>query len=278
MAARRRPLEKRRMTLEEFRRRHRPRTVRAGGQRWGVIETKAARGAPVLVMLPGTLGTAEIFWNQITALKGRVRIVSVTYPAVDDIYKLADGLAVLLDGLGIAKASILGSSLGGYLGQWFAARYAERVETLYIGNSFTDPDKVNPARMPAAALRRAPAAMHQAIVLGSIETWPEPEPIFRRMKEILRHSGGKLIPGETLKARVLATATGKKVPPLALPQARTVIIECADDPMIPRAAQQAMRRTYPRAKLYRFPRGGHYPYITRAADYTKILARHLPRA
>lgn len=265
------------MKLEEFRRRHRSRSVRAGGQSWGVIETKGARNASVLVMLPGTLGTAEIFWNQIAALKGRVRTVSVTYPAVADIFALADGLAALFDKLGIAKASIIGSSLGGYLGQWFSARHPERVETLYIGNSLTDPDKVNPAKVPAAVLKRAPAAMHQAIVIGSIDAWPEPEPVFRRLKDILRHSGRKLMSGATLKARVLATATGKKVPQLALPQARTVIIECADDPLIPRAAQKAMRRKYPRATLYRLPRGGHYPYITRPADYTKILARHLPR-
>ena len=230
------------MTLAEFRRRHRPRAVRAAGQTWRVIETKAARGAPALVMLPGTLGTAEIFWNQIAARKGRVRIVSVTYPAVGDILKLADGLAAVFDRLGIEKASVLGSSLGGYLGQWFAARYPARVEALFIGNSLTDPAKVNPAKMPVAALRRAPAAMHRAIVLGSIETWSEPEPVFLRLKEILRESGRKLISGENLKARVLATATGKDAPRPVLPQARTVIIECADDPLMPRAAQKAMRR------------------------------------
>lgn len=265
------------MTLAAFRRRHRPRAIRAGGQTWRVIETKAARGAPTLVMLPGTLGTAEIFWNQIAALKGRARIVSVTYPAVGDIVQLADGLAALLERLGIAQASVIGSSLGGYLGQWFAARHPARVATLYIGNSLTDPAKVNPAQMPAAALRRAPAAMHRAIVLGSVETWSEPEPIFRRLKDILRESGRKRMSGENLKARVLATATGKNVPPPVLPQSRIVIIECADDPLIPRTAQKAMRRKYPRARLYRLPRGGHYPYITRASDYTKIIARHLPK-
>jgi pimeloyl-ACP methyl ester carboxylesterase len=267
------------MKLETFRRRHRTRTVRAANLNWRIIETRGAgRKSPVLVMLPGTLGTAEIFWNQIAALEGRVRVVSVTYPAVGDIYKLADGLAALFDTLGIAKASIVGSSLGGYLGQWFAARHPARVQTLYIGNSLTDPKTVNPANQPVAVLKRAPAKAHQAIVLGSIEAWAEPAPVYRRLKEILRHSGRKLIPREALKRRVLATATGKAVPKLALPPARTVIIECADDPLIPRAAQKAMRRQYPRAKLYRFARGGHYPYITRAADYTKILARHLPRA
>ncbi len=265
------------MTLEEFRRRHRSRAVRAGGQTWRVIETKAARGAPVLVMLPGTLGTAEIFWNQIAALQKRARIVSVTYPAVDAIEKLTDGLAALFDKLGIAKASVIGSSMGGYLAQWFAVRHTGRVETLYITCSLSDPAMVNPAKMPPAALRRAPAAMHRAIVLGSVKSWPEPEPAFRRLKAILDHSGRRLMTANALKARVLATATGKAVPPPALPQSRTVIIECADDPLIPRAAQRAMRRKYPRAKLYRLPSGGHYPYITRAADFTKIIARHLPR-
>jgi pimeloyl-ACP methyl ester carboxylesterase len=265
------------MRLETFRRRYPARAVKAGSQDWRVIETKGARDAPVLVMLPGTLGTAEIFWNQIAGLGRRARIVSLTYPPLGNIVALADSLADLFDKLGIARASVVGSSLGGYLGQWFAARYPERVETLFIGNSLTDPHTVNPARRPPAALKRAPAAEHQAIVLGSVETWPEPEPIFRTLKDILRHSGTKLIPGEALKQRVLATATGQEVPPPVLPANRTVIIECADDPLIPRAAQRAMRKKYPRAKLYRLPRGGHYPYITRAPHYTKILARHLPR-
>ncbi len=111
------------MKIETFRRRHPVQTVRAGGQLWGVIETRGKRGAPVLVMLPGTLGTAEIFWNQIVALEKRIRIVSVTYPPVGNILRLADGLAALFDKLGISKASVVGSSLGGYLGQWFAARH-----------------------------------------------------------------------------------------------------------------------------------------------------------
>jgi pimeloyl-ACP methyl ester carboxylesterase len=265
------------MKIETFRRRHPVKTVRAGGQPWGVIETRGKRGAPVLVMLPGTLGTAEIFWNQIAALGKRIRIVSVTYPPVGNILKLADGLAALFDKLGIAKASVVGSSLGGYLGQWFAARHPKRVETLYIGNSLTDPYTVNPAQKPPALLRRLPPKMHQAIVLGSVETWPEPEPIFATLKQVLLHSGRKLISGKALKQRVLATATGKEVPPPVLPQTRTIIVECVDDPLIPRAAQQAMRRKYPRAKLYRLSRGGHYPYITRPERYTRILARHLPR-
>ena len=121
------------MKLETFRRRHRPRTVRAANLNWRVIQTRGSgKRAPVLVMLPGTLGTAEIFWNQIAALGKRVRIVSVTYPEIGDIKRLADGLAALLDRLGVDKASFVGSSLGGFLGQWFAARHPERTRALVL--------------------------------------------------------------------------------------------------------------------------------------------------
>lgn len=265
------------MKIDTFRRRFPVRIVRAGGQPWRVIETRGKSGGPVLVMLPGTLGTAEIFWNQIASLGRDVRIVSVTYPPVGNLMKLAAGLNALFDKLGIEKASVVGSSLGGFLAQWFAARYPKRVETLFIGNSLTDPYKVNPSRKPPAVLRRLPPADHRRIVLGSVESWKEPEPIFKTLKDILLHSGRKLISPAALKQRVLATATAKEVPPPVIPQSRTVIIECADDPLIPPAAQKEMRKKYPRAARYRLSRGGHYPYITRAERYTRILKRHLPR-
>lgn len=46
----------------------------------GVIEAKGKKGAPTLVLVPGTLGMADIFWNQIVALKGKARVISLTVP------------------------------------------------------------------------------------------------------------------------------------------------------------------------------------------------------
>lgn len=264
------------MKLAAFRRRFAPRRVRAGGLSWQIIETRGrGKSPPVLVMLPGTLGTAEIFWNQIAALGGQVRIVSLTYPEVGDVVRLADSLALLLDRLGIERANVVGSSLGGYLGQWFAARHPERVERLFIGNSLLDPAKVNPARRKPADLRKLPGKVHREIVLGSLAGWAEPEPIFTALKTILIDSGTRLISARALKARVLAVATGKAVPELALPPDRIALIDSEDDPLIPASTRADMRRRYKRAAHYSFPVGGHYPYITRPADYTAILARHI---
>lgn len=266
------------MKQTTFRKRYRPRTVTAGRARWRVIETKGRKGGPTLVMLPGTLGTGEIFWNQIADLPKNVRIVAVTYPPIGDIVRLAKSLATLLDKLGVERASFVGSSLGGFLAQWFAALYPERVQTLFIGNSLLDPAKVNPARRPAEELRKAPPKMHQKIVLGSLASWAEPEPIFAQLKAILRESGEQLISGPELKARVLAVATSGAVPKLAVPLKRIVVIDSKDDPLIPAGTRADMDKVYGGAKFYRFARGGHYPYITRPDRYTRILLRHLPRA
>lgn len=263
------------MDLAEFRRRFPERRETAAGQTWGVIETKAPAGAPTLVMLPGTLGTAPIFWNQIAALGERLRIVSVTYPPLDEIAPLADALRDLFDHLKIERASVLGSSLGGYLTQWFAARHPERVEQIFIGNSLSDPKIVNPARKSAAELRALPGETHQGIVLGSVETWSEPEPVFGFMKDVLRESGQNFISAEALKARVLVVAGGGEVPQVGLPAERVTIIDCEDDPLIPAVGRDDVVRRYPGATLLRLPVGGHYPYITRADAYNAVIAKRL---
>ena len=77
--------------------------VKVGGLAWKVITTRGPRGGPVLLMLPGTLGTAAIFKDVIERCGARLRIVSVTYPQIDDIHRLADSLAALLERCGLSS-------------------------------------------------------------------------------------------------------------------------------------------------------------------------------
>ena len=79
------------------------RAVKVGGLIWKVIATRGAKGSPALIMLPGTLGTAAISKEPIERLGARARMVSVTYPAIDDIHRLADSLAALMEKLGIGR-------------------------------------------------------------------------------------------------------------------------------------------------------------------------------
>ena len=253
------------------------RAVRVDGLLWKLIETRGKKGGPGLVMLPGTLGTAAIFNEPMQRLGAVVRMVSVTYPLIDDIHRLADSLAELMHKLGMAQASMVGSSLGGFLAQHFAARHPHRVEQLILGNTLCDPGLTRRMvqRQRAEDLRAAPATKHRDMVLASVRSWPETEPAVTRLKTLLIDSGTRLLSPRAMKARVLAVQAAPAVPPLTIPGARITIIDCEDDPLLPRAVQDDVVKRYPGARHARLKTGGHYPYIVRPDAYCAVLERAL---
>ncbi|MEO7241682.1 MAG: alpha/beta hydrolase [Variovorax sp.] len=253
------------------------RAVKVDGLTWHLVETPGTRHGPTLMMLPGTLGTAAIFAETMTRFGERVRMISVTYPMIEDIERLADSLAGLMEKLGLEKASLVGSSLGGFLAQHFAARHPERVEQLILGNTLRDPALTRRvvSRQPVERLRQMPPKAHREMVLTSIESWPEDEPVQKKLKEILLDSGSRLLSARAMKARVLAVQAAPAVPKLTIPHERITIIDCEDDPLLPREVQDDVVRTYPGARHVRLPSGGHYPYVLRAKEYNAVLSRAL---
>ena len=253
------------------------RSIRVAGLNWKLIDTKGVKAGPVLLMLPGTLGTAAIFSDAMQALGKKVRMVSVTYPMIEDIHRLADSLAGLMNALGIAQASVVGSSLGGFLAQHFAARHPQRVDRLILGNTLCDPALTRRivARQAVDQLRAQPPRMHRDMVVNSVRAWPETDPRTARLKAILIDSGTRLLSARAMKARVMAVQAAPAVPPLEMAGERITIIDCMDDPLLPRAVQEDVVRRYPGARHVRLDSGGHYPYIVRTADYVAVLRQAL---
>lgn len=253
------------------------RSIRVAGLHWKLIETQGAKDGPVLFMLPGTLGTAAIFADAMQALGQQVRMVSVTYPLIDDIHRLADSLAKLMDALGIPHASVVGSSLGGFLAQHFAARHPQRVDRLILGNTLCDPALTRRivARQAVEQLRAQSARTHRDMVVQSVRSWPESDPRTARLKAMLIDSGTRLLSARAMKARVMAVQAAPAVPALGMAGERITIIDCTDDPLLPRAVQDDVVRRYPGARHVRFDSGGHYPYIVRTDDYVAVLKQAL---
>lgn len=222
-------------------------------------------------MLPGSVGTCEMFFKQIAALRRVVRIVSVSYPAEPSPEKLADGLAGLMAALKIDRASVLGSSFGGYWAQFFALRHAAKVNTLFLGNIFVTPDELFANPMFAPEFVRG----HSAVDLQSV--WRErvaqgPDSELKRIQSDMLDGRQS---AENLKARFVGVIDAKLCPPLPLPSSRIAIIDCADDPIIPPASRQAVRDHYRGAEINTLPTGGHYPHILNPDAYDAVILRRL---
>lgn len=247
------------------------RSARCGGELWPHIDTGGA--GPALVLLPGSVGTCEMFFKQIATLSGNLRLISVSYPAISDPERLADGLAGLFDHLALVKASVLGSSFGGYWAQFFALRHRHRVETLFLGNTFVAPDELfsNPLFSPEW-IHGTCASEMQKFWRDCVAKAPESE---LRALQLDMLSGRQT--AENLKARFVGVVEARLCPPLPLSDQNIVLIDCSDDPIIPPTSRDDVRHRYPGAQSHTLATGGHYPHILNADAYNAVIAERLCR-
>lgn len=90
-------------------------------------------GSQTLVFLVGGTGVSEMYMNYITALEKDYRILTFDYPMeYTSLKELCEGISLLLTKLSIPKAIFVGSSLGGYVAQIFAAAHHEQTEGMCL--------------------------------------------------------------------------------------------------------------------------------------------------
>ncbi|PHP65306.1 hypothetical protein CSC94_19450 [Zhengella mangrovi] len=238
------------------------------GRDWGYREIGQG---PCLLLIPGTLGRGDVFWQQIEALSDRLRFVAVSYPDHGGIAEWADDLFGLLDRLGIGQASVLGSSLGGYLAQFMAGSAPDRVERLIAANTLHSVAGLA-QRMPYALdLMSAPIADLQAGFGAGLGAWRETHPDQHDLVDLLlQEAGGRILEGE-LRARLNALKTAPDLPPVPLGSGRIFTVEADDDPLIPPDMRAAVRDRLQPGTAFRFLTGGHFPYIARPDHYISML-------
>lgn len=115
-------------------------------------------------------------------------MVSVTYPMIDDITRLADSLAGLMDKLGITRASIVGIVARRFSGAALC-RAPRRPggpadPGQYLVGPRADAASGGPV-LPVDALRAHPPRMHRDMVVNSVRSWPETDPFTASLKTLL---------------------------------------------------------------------------------------------
>lgn len=246
------------------------------GEDWTYILT--GTGERTLLFLHGMGGAYDIWFQQIEPLRYDFRIVSITLPKVHSLEGAVDGIKAILDHEGINKTSIIGTSMGGYIAQYFLQVDPDRVDRLVLGNTFP------PNHLFAennAGLRR----------------WIPFIPEWYIMREFRQNASERVVPASENSALVEAylheqysglMSKGQfigrmdvvldyfepnyNIAHIGVPK---LIIESDNDPLIPPQLQDGLKALYPEAVVFAFQGKGHFPYLNQPEGYTQTLRRFL---
>lgn len=251
-----------------FAERHPEQRIVLNGRNWGFLDVG---DGPPLILIPGTLGRCDIFWQQIAALSGQLRIISTSYPDTGGVIDWADDIVALMDKCGIEKATILGSSLGGFLAQYIAATRPDRVAQLVAANTLHSVDGLDQRPPYSFDLEHTPIEDLRDGFGDGLERWRELHPDQTHLVDLLLMEVGGRIPEPELRRRLAALKNGPILPKTGLSTDKIVTIEAKDDPLIPPEIRSAVRETLSPKVAYTFSEGGHFPYIARPEAYTALL-------
>ncbi|HIP23824.1 MAG TPA: alpha/beta hydrolase [Rhodobacteraceae bacterium] len=254
---------------DAFARLHPEARLNINTREWGIL--RVGKSGPMLLLLPGTLGRADIFWQQIEALEGEAQILALSYPDGGSLAEWVEDIVVILGAHSFENITVLGSSLGGYLAQLLAATHPTLFTSLVAANTL--PSVAGIAQFPPYSLNleTTPLGDLRAMFKAGLEGWVTEGNPNAVLGNLLLSEVTTRIPGPELRARLIALKTAPELPAQPLPKSQTFIIDSGDDHLIPPPMRAQLRAALPAARCYHFAQGSHFPYVTHPADYTAIL-------
>jgi pimeloyl-ACP methyl ester carboxylesterase len=230
--------------------------------------------APALVLIRG-LGTQMTEWSpqllqgfvdagfRVVVFDNRDAGLSEKVPAGYRLRDMAADVVGLMDGLGIARATIFGISLGGMIAQLVAYHYPERVDCLFsVMSSSGDPSLPRAAPEVQALLGRTAKGRDGIIALTAESravfgspAWPESEDV--RLAAAAAAYDRCHCPEGVARQMLALIEDGSRTERLRAIRVPTLVIHGADDPLVPLAAGVHTAQCIPGARLEVIPGMGH---------------------
>jgi 3-oxoadipate enol-lactonase len=234
------------------------------------------RGSGDDLVLIHSLGAQLALWDDvIDAFAARYRVLRYDVALRPTIDRMRDDLRALLDRQGIARAHLVGLSMGGMIAQAFAAEHPERVDALVLADTASE---FEPAFRAAWRERAAIARRDgmEPLVEPTVTRWfPAP---FRsaaplacdRVRSFIRAMGATdyAAAGEAL-ARLQLTQR------LGAIRARTLVAVGALDEAIPPRFSVLLREGIAGARYLEWPEVGHAPPLQIPARFAADLLAFL---
>ncbi|WNG87143.1 3-oxoadipate enol-lactonase [Mycobacterium sp. ITM-2016-00317] len=249
-----------------------------------VVESGVPDG-PVVV-LSNSLGATHRMWDaQLDALEPRFRVLRYDTrghgesPAPDGPYSiddLADDLVGILDRFGVARAHLVGLSLGGMTAMRVAARNPERVERMALLCTAAQLPPASAWRDRAATVRAggcsavAPAVVGRWFTLGYLDTHPTERDAWEQMIAATSAAG--------YAGCCEAIAEMDLREQLSQITAPTLAIAGAEDPATPPAALEDITSRIPNARLLIVEEAAHLANAEQPEQISAALIEHLEQS
>jgi pimeloyl-ACP methyl ester carboxylesterase len=246
----------------------------------GVRIWAEVRGSgPPLLLLMGLGASLDTWAMHLDAFAERFRVIAVdnrgagrsdTPPPPWTVPAMAEDALAVLDALDVARAHVVGVSMGGMIAQELAIRHPSRVGRLVLAMSFARPDPIrrtfllhrswarahgatptdeSVASLPwllSAATMRDPPRLAEVLALVATMPFMSAEAYARQIDAILEH------------------VTLDRLPAVAAP---TLVLAAAEDVLTPPFLSEEIAGAVPGARLEVLPRGNHAALIEYPDDF-----------
>ncbi|GMH26627.1 hypothetical protein Nepgr_028470 [Nepenthes gracilis] len=246
-----------------------------GTKQWRYFDF-GPKSVPPLICIPGTAGTADVYYKQIMALSMKgYRVISVDIPRVWNHHEWIQAFEKFLDAIDVHHIHIYGSSLGGFLAQLFAQHRPRRVRSLILSNTFLDTRTFSSAMPWAPFVNWTPPFLLKRYVLTGIKDGPH-EPFIADSVDFVV-SQVETLSREDLASRLTLTVNSASVGHLLLSDAFITIMDTNDYCAIPQLLKDEVGERYPEAKRACLKTGGDFPFLSRPDEVNLHLQLHLRR-
>ncbi len=237
------------------------------------VRDDGAKTAPAIIMIHGFGSSLQTWEPWARLLEPKFRVVrfdlpgsGLSSPDPHGDYRDARTISILLalmDRLGIAKASLIGNSIGGRIAWTFAAEHPDRVDKLVLisPDGFASPgfDYGHAPKVPAT-LGLMRYVLPKSLLRASLKpAYGDPSTLTDQT--VTRYYDLMLAPGvrQALLSRMQETVLVDPRPLLQRIKAPVLLLWGEHDGMIPFSNAQAYLQSLPNARLVALPTLGHVP-------------------